>query len=95
VAKVRVKGFTVIRDVLGADAVEIDVPPPETVKGTFDALLLKYGAPLKELLIDPDTGEMSPFLMVLNGELVSSTLDVEKPVKTGDEIVIIFPIGGG
>ena len=38
---------------------------------------------------------MTPILLVLNGEAVSSTLDKEKPVKTGDEVTLIFPIGGG
>jgi MoaD family protein len=95
VAKLSVKGFSVIRDVLGANVVEIDVDHPETVKGTFDALLKKYGSPLKEVLVDPATGEMTPFLVVLNGEVISSTLDVDKPVKDGDEFVLIFPIGGG
>ena len=94
-AKVSVKGFSVIRDVLGANVVEIDVSHPETVKGTFDALLKKYGAPLREVIVDPATGEMTPFLVVLNGEAISSTLDVDRPVKNGDELVIIFPIGGG
>ena len=94
-AKVSVKGFSVIRDVLGANVVEIDVDQPETVRGTFDALFKKYGAPLREVIVDPATGEMTPFLVVLNGEAISSTLDIDKPVKSGDELVIIFPIGGG
>jgi MoaD family protein len=95
VAKVRVRGFTVIRDILGASAVEVDVDHPETVKGTLDALLKKYGGPLREALVDPVTGNMAPFLIVLNEEVISSTLDMDTPVKSGDEIGIIFPIGGG
>jgi molybdopterin converting factor small subunit len=47
------------------------------------------------VLVDPDTGEMTPFLLVLNGEAISSTLDTDRPVKTGDEMTLIFPIGGG
>ncbi|HSB71631.1 MAG TPA: MoaD/ThiS family protein [Candidatus Methylomirabilis sp.] len=93
-ATVRVKGFTVVRDALGSSAVEIEVDQPETVKGTLDALLRNYG-PLKKILVDPSTGEMAPFLIVLNGEVISSTLDMDRPVKNGDELVIIFPIGGG
>jgi MoaD family protein len=94
VAKVKVRGFTVVRDALGASVVEVDVDHPETVKNTFDSLLKKYG-PLREVLLDPATGEMAPFLLVLNQEVISSTLDMDRPVKTGDEIAIIFPIGGG
>ena len=94
VAKVRVKGFTVVRDALGSSAVEVEVAPPETVKATLDALLKRYER-LRDVLMDPATGEMAPFLIVLNEEAISSTLDVDRPVKTGDEIAIIFPIGGG
>ena len=94
-ATVKVKGFSVIRDVFGANVVEVDVGPPETVKGALAALLKKFGEPLKKVLVEPDTGEMTPFLIVLNGEAISSTLDVDKPVKTGDELTLIFPIGGG
>ena len=94
-ATVRVKGFSVIRDVFGASVVEVEVDNPATVQATLDALLRTYGEPLKKVLVDPATGEMTPILLVLNGEAVSSTLDKEKPVKTGDEVTLIFPIGGG
>ncbi len=93
-AKVRVKGFTVVRDAFGAGTVEVDVNHPETVQGTFDTLLKRY-ARLRDVLVDPATGEMAPFLLVLNEEVISSTRDMDRPVKTGDEIAIIFPIGGG
>ena len=93
-AKVRVRGFTVVRDALGSSAIEVEVNAPETVKGTFDTLLRNYG-PLKQVMVDPSTGEMAPFLIVLNEEVISSTLDMDRPVKNGDELVIIFPIGGG
>lgn len=94
-AKIKVKGFSVIRDVFGATEVALEVGHPETVKAVLDALLQRYGEPLKKVLVDPDTGEMTPFLLVLNGEAISSTLDTGRPVKTGDEMTLIFPIGGG
>jgi MoaD family protein len=95
VATIKVKGFSVVRDAFGASTVEVDVGPPETVKATLAALLKKFGEPLKKVLVEPDTGELTPLLLVLNGEAISSTLDVDKPVKTGDELTLIFPIGGG
>jgi len=94
-ARVKVKTFSVIRDVLGSDIVEIDVDEPETVGGLFTALLRKYGQPFKEKLWDPNTGEMAPFLIRLNDTVISSTLDIDREIKDGDEIAVIFPIGGG
>ncbi len=94
-ATVRVKVFSVLRDALGAGEVEVEVAPPETVQGLFDAMFAKYGDPLSRVLVDPETGEMTPFVLVVNGDAVSSTLDRERRLQTGDEISIIFPIGGG
>ncbi len=93
-ATVTVKGFSVIRDAFGASTVQIDVPPPETLQGLLDTLLRQFPR-VKAVLVDPTTGELTPFLLILNGEAVSSTLDTGRPVKTGDEISIVFPIGGG
>lgn len=94
-AIIGVKGFSVVRDVFGANLVEVEVGPPETVKAALAALLDKFGEPLRKVLVDPETGEMTPLLLVLNGEAISSTLDVDRPLKTGDELTLIFPIGGG
>jgi MoaD family protein len=93
VATVTVKGFSVIRDAFGASTVEVEVAP-ETVRGTLDTLLRQFPR-VRDVLMDPETGELTPFLLILNGEAVSSTLDADRPVKTGDEISIVFPIGGG
>ena len=94
-AKVKVRSFTVVREALGAGLVEVDVQHPETIQGVLDTLLRRYDGPLKKTICDPETGQMTPFLVRVNDEIFSSTLDKETPVKSGDEISIIFPIGGG
>lgn len=94
-ARVKVKTFSVIRDILGSDVIEIDVDNPETMGRLFEALLHRYGQPFKEKLWDPNSGEMAPFLIRLNDTIISSTLDMDKKIQDGDEIAVIFPIGGG
>ena len=93
--RVKVKTFSVIRDVLGAEVVEIAVDDPTTVGEVFHALLRKYGEPFREKIWDPGTGEMAPFLIKLNDEMISSKYDMNRQIKDGDEIAVIFPVGGG
>ena len=94
-AKVSVRGFTIIRDIFGASVIELEVPHPETVKGVLDALLRDYGSPLQQIICDPITGKISPFPVRLNEEVISSVRDGDVPVKSGDELTIIYPVGGG
>lgn len=94
-AMVKVKSFSVIRDVLDSEVVEIDVNEPETVGGLFDELVRRYGQAFKEKIWDPNTGQIAPFLIKLNESLIRSTSDMDYKIRNGDEIAIIFPIGGG
>ena len=94
-ARVKVRTFSVIRDVLGAEVVEVEAGLPATVGSVLQSLLREYGKNLKEKLWDPEAGEMAPFLIRLNDEIIRSRFDSDRPIKDGDEIAIIFPIGGG
>ena len=94
-ARVKVKSFSVIRDVLGAEVAEIDVKEPATVGGLFDELVHQHGQPFKNKIWDPNTGQIAPFLIKLNESMIRSTSDMAHKIKNGDELAIIFPIGGG
>jgi MoaD family protein len=95
VVRVKVKSFSVIRDVLGAEVIEIEVKKRQNIGGLFDELLRRYGQAFKEKIWDPNTGQIAPFLIKLNESLIRSTSDMDHKIKNGDEIAIIFPIGGG
>jgi MoaD family protein len=98
-ATIKLKTFSVVRDVIGSDVVEIEVGAPATVRGLFDELFNRYGEPLKKKFFlpgsSPGSGDMVAFLMRLNDEAITSTSDMNRELKNGDEIAVIFPIGGG
>ena len=94
-AKVKVRTFSVIRDVLGAEVVEVEVGEPATVEALFSTLVGRYGEKFKDLLWDRNTGKMEPFLLVHNGAMLRSTVDMGSKLNNGDEIAIMFPVGGG
>jgi molybdopterin converting factor small subunit len=92
---VRFKAFSVIRDVMGAEMVDVVISRPGTVESVQNALLERFGEDLREKLWDREAGEMTPFLIRLNDEIIRSTSDMDRSVEDGDEIAFIFPIGGG
>ena len=94
-ARVKLKTFSVIRDVLGSDVINVEVGDPATVGGLFSTLLCQYGQPFKEKVCDPSTGKITPFLIRLNEKIIRSTSDMDVKIQDDDEIAFIFPIGGG
>lgn len=94
-ARVSVKTFSIIRDALGADVVEVQVEDPATVGKLFDTLVQTYGEPFKEKIWDPNTGTISPFLIRLNDEMIRSTADMDRKIGDGDKLSLIIPVGGG
>lgn len=94
-AHVRFKAFSVIRDVMGAEYVDVEVDQPGTVQDVMDALLARFGEDLREKLWDREENAMTPFLIRLNDEIIRSRFDMGRSVEDGGEVAFIFPIGGG
>ena len=79
----------------GAELLEVEIDPPGTMQKVMDALLGHFGENLKEKLWDPEEGDMTPFLIRVNDEVIRSRFDMDHPIANGDQVAFIFPIGGG
>jgi molybdopterin converting factor subunit 1 len=78
----RVLVFGGIREIVGGDSVEVEIPPGGTAAGVLDALAAAH----------PAIGRWTPFLRVaVNREYADGTT----PVSAGDEIAVIPPVSGG
>ena len=68
----------------------------DTIAGCFDLVEEKFPG-LRELVIDPATGEIHKFVKVtLNGELLDrDTATLAQSVSPSDEIEVIAAIAGG
>jgi len=94
VATVKVKGFSVVRDVFGAGLVELEVGEPETVKATSPPCSRNSASPSRRCWWTGNRGN-HPAASRLERRSHIVDADVDRPVKTGDELTLIFPIGGG
>jgi len=78
----RVLVFGGIRDIVGADSLEMEIPRDGTTESVLDALCLAH----------PGMSRWRPFLRVaVNREYAAGPT----PVSDGDEIAVIPPVSGG
>jgi molybdopterin converting factor subunit 1 len=78
----RVLLFGGIRELVGRESVEVEIPPGGTTENMLDALTRAH----------PGLGRWRPFLRVaVNREYAPGPV----PVSAGDEIAVIPPVSGG
>jgi len=78
----RVLVFGGIREIVGGDSVELDIPAGGTTEDLLDALTRSH----------PEVGRWRPFLRVaVNREYTAGP----GPLSSGDEIAVIPPVSGG
>ncbi len=59
----------------------------------LDLLLQRYGKPLEEIVLDPETNEIHSFICILlNGRAVAN---LEEKLQPGDEVTLFIPVSGG
>lgn len=92
----QVKLFANLRTFAQKDGrVELDCPPGATVRDVLALLFARIPA-LREHVIDPETGELLPYVnIMLKGRLVRDLQGLDTPLGEHEEIAIFPPIAGG
>ena len=86
--KILLQSFANIRDVLGARELEIELQQPSSLAGLLAELSRRFGAAFNRQIRDQLTGEIVPFLILVNGTAFRTTVDLAAPLKDGDTVAI-------
>lgn len=79
----------------GANQVTVRIEPGATVADAL-AELFKLAPHLREQILNPDTGELQPFVNVmLRGRLVRDLQGLQTPVADDDTLAVFPPVAGG
>jgi len=96
--RVSVRFFTSLREIIGKreETFEFSGKEKVTVDMVLKRLGKRYGKDFVEYVFDRKTSEVKGFLQFLvNGRSVSTLKDLDTPLKDGDVLAIIPPVGGG
>ena len=72
---------------------DISVQKGSSVGQLLNLLLERYGKPLQEIALDPETNQIHSFICILlNGKIVA---DLNEQLQMGDEVTLFIPVSGG
>ena len=72
---------------------DISLEKGSSVGQLLNLLLERYGKPLQEIALDPETNQIHSFICILlNGKIVA---DLNEELQTGDEVTLFIPVSGG
>ena len=90
-----VKSSANIKDVLGSHKLEIELQPQASLFELLAQLTRRFGSAFDRQIRDQLTGEIVPFLLLINGKTFRSTVDLPTLLHDGDTVTIMLPFDGG
>jgi len=96
--RVSVRFFTSLRELTGKreETIEFSGKEKVTVGKVLERLSKRYGKDFVEYVFDRKSGDVKGFLQFLvNGRSTATLRDLDTPLKDGDVLAIIPPVGGG
>ncbi|MGE5187705.1 MAG: MoaD/ThiS family protein [Betaproteobacteria bacterium] len=96
--EVKVRFFTVLREIIGKREEVFSLPDDETVtiETVLTLLSQKYGTAFTDYVYDPHSGQPRGFLQFLvNGASIQPLIGIRTPLNNRDVLAILPPVGGG
>ncbi|MGB9134932.1 MAG: ubiquitin-like small modifier protein 1 [Candidatus Bathyarchaeia archaeon] len=94
--KVSVRLFTTLRELAGRgeETLEFNLRSV-TVQEVLETLVKRHGRAFKEYLYDDKNRVREHLQLLVNGRSVNLIGDLETPLKEGDVVAVVPPVGGG
>jgi len=93
--KVRVKFFTVLRELTGKKEEEIDLPNTITVEELLSLLSERHGRGFTDYVYDEEGRLRDHLQFLVNGRSITNLQGFETSLEEGNTFAIIPPVGGG
>ncbi|MEM3458414.1 MAG: MoaD family protein [Candidatus Bathyarchaeia archaeon] len=96
--RVSVRFFTSLRELTGKreETLEFSGKEKITIGLVLERLSKRYGREFVDYVFDRKTGEVKGFLQFLvNGRSASTLNGLDTPLRDGDVLAIVPPVGGG
>ena len=72
---------------------DISLEKGSSVLQLLNFLMERYGKPLQEIALDPETKQIHSFICILlNGKIVA---DLNEELRPEDEVTLFIPVSGG
>jgi len=93
--KIKVKTFANLRDIVGNSEIEYELEQENTLGNLLDNMCHRYGQSFEHQIKDRSTGDIIPFLLLINEKSFRSIADLNTPLNEGDVVTIMLPFDGG
>jgi len=90
-AKVEVKLYATLQEILGIDTITVEA---KDVMDAVKKLVEKYPE-LKKEIVNEDFSLKDDYIYLVNGRNIAFLQGGDTPLKDGDRITIFPPVGGG
>lgn len=94
--KVTVKSILDIKEILGGKrTIEIEIKNNANVLDVLQQLVCIYGELFENRVFEKDGSQKPEIVLFINGTAILAREGLETRMKSGDELLIFPPVGGG